>query len=523
MRIVGYHVSNKIAANSDGEVVTSPPYLDFLLEPKPDTIKVFYHIGYNIANLLKAIDITKEEAQKLHDAEQLFLSPYKLKHAAGRFFGVSKGAYFSTFCDMNQYTPANLQVDDTVESCLAKARTAKETGEQVYTTLSSLSLHPTTLTSPVRAFEKEVLSRMKLPTVDDIPEDAGYYAYQCCKGNWLEAFQVGHWEQAWDYDISSAYAAELAQLLDLRLGEWKHTSYFVPGATYGYCKGKVTINAPFSPVMHTKTGTGFDSLNYTPVGTWETYLTKREIEFIQKWQLGSFEIEDGWWWVTTTQKQILKGTVNWLHLQKESVTGLSREVIKRVMAGIYGKFLEVRGRDTLGAGFNPVYGAEVETNTRLKVAELVLQNRENVIHIAVDGVLLSKPVQLNLNGNGNRIGEWRLSYCAPCIVTGTGVAAIKGKEGTNDFSLSYDWLLEQIRQHPELNEYKTSKMSPVTLAVALNRNWEKLGQLHEVVRTVDVGGEMKRCYLKRPKCGQDLLNRQYGSEPWDISMVSRLT
>ncbi len=527
MRVIGFHISNGIVANSDGEVTTKPPYLDALLQPKPDTIKVFYHIGYNFANLLKMIEVTEEEAKKLHDAGQLIISPYKLKYIPNKFLSISKGFYkgnpFATFCDVNQYATAQLQADDTIETCLAKARTAKETGEQVYKALSSLSLHPTTLASPVRAFEKEVLSRMKLPTVDDMPEDAGYYAYQCCKGSWLEAFQMGHWEQAWDYDINSAYGAELALLLDIRLGEWKHTSYFVPEATYGYCKGVVTIRAPFSPIIYTKEGKGFDSLNYTPVGSWETYLTKREIEFIEKWELGSFEIESGWWWVAAKQKEILKGTISWLQSQKEEAVGIDREVIKRIMAGTWGKFLEIRKGD-FGAGFNPVCGAEVETNIRLKVAELALQNRIVPIHISVDGMLLGKPIMPNIKAEReSRLGYWRQNTAAPCIVAGTGVAAIKGEEGISDLSLSYSWLLEQIKQHPEAGEYKVSKMSPVTLAVALNRNWEKLGQLHEVTRTVNVGKEIKRCYLEKPESGRNLLSKQFGSEPWDISLVSKLT
>jgi len=36
MRIIGYHISNNIIANSDKEFINSPPYLDFLLEPKPN-------------------------------------------------------------------------------------------------------------------------------------------------------------------------------------------------------------------------------------------------------------------------------------------------------------------------------------------------------------------------------------------------------------------------------------------------------------------------------------------------------
>ena len=54
--------------------------------------------------------------------------------------------------------------------------------------------------SSIRAYEKVVLSQMDLPKWSDCI-DAGRYAYNCCKHNWVEAFKIGHWDKTWDYDI----------------------------------------------------------------------------------------------------------------------------------------------------------------------------------------------------------------------------------------------------------------------------------------------------------------------------------
>ena len=525
MRITGYHISNGTIANSDGEVQRESPYLDFLLEDKPDTIKVLYHMSYNVAQLLKMTNFTEEEGKKLQSYDKVNIPPYLVRHAAGKFLSLKKGFYrhspFAIFSDANQYKATELAGDGSVDDCLAKARVAQEIGQEVYDALCSIGLSPITLTSPIRAYEREVLSRMKLPTVDDIPEEAGLYAYNCCKGNWLEAFQLGHWEQSWSYDINSSYPAEIAQLLDLRQGEWERSSQVVDKAAYGYCKGKVTIDAPISPIMCKKEGANLVGLNYTPVGTWETYLTKKQIDFIYKWKIGSFELEDGWWWVPTREERIFKTVIEQLYLQKEQAVGVRREVIKRIMAGIWGKLLQTQ-RKEFGELFNPVYGAEGEVNTQLRVAEFIYENRVNPMHIAADGVIATEPVVLEKNGT--RMGGWRLNSVAPCIVAGTAIATVQGGEKTSDFSLDYDWLMERIRQEPEASEYRMSKMSPVTLAVALNeKKWDKLGELREVVRSVEIGKEQKRCYKVQPKCGRELLGRQYGSEPWDISMVSSQT
>ena len=308
MKILGYHINDKAIVNSDGEVRAEPPYLDFLLQPREDTIKVFYHMGYNVANLLKLINLFEDEGKKLQDEQKLYLPPYTLKHIAGKFFSIKKGHFFgcpfANFSDMSQYKHAKFAEYEAVGTCVEKAKEAKETGEAVYNALQSIGLHPTSLTSPIKSYEKEILAKMSIPTVEDMPDEAGEYAYQCCQGNWLEAFQMGHWDKVWDYDINSAYPAELMELLDLREGNWVNSNVWMPEAVYGYCKGIVTITTPeytfrdlrkipnpslVSPIICNGEDFGSGSLNYTPVGSWDTYLTKQEIKFINKWELGTFE------------------------------------------------------------------------------------------------------------------------------------------------------------------------------------------------------------------------------------------
>jgi hypothetical protein len=69
-----------------------------------------------------------------------------------------------------------------------------------------------------------------------------------------------------------------------------------------------------------------------------------------------------------------------LHNRKESSSGLCREIIKKIMVGCYGKTLE-SWSDRFGVLFNPVWGAMVETNTRLKVAK----NGTMILHTSANG------------------------------------------------------------------------------------------------------------------------------------------
>lgn len=523
MQIIGYHVGDGIIANSDSEYCVEQPFLDFLLEPKANSIKVFYHMGDSVAKLLKMLNVWEEEGRKLQNEGELRMQAYLIKHRAGKFFSVKKGKYwdspFGNFGDMSQYEPARherLREDDR-EDCIAKAQMAKKTGEAVYTTLRRIGTEPKSLTSPINIYNKQVLEKIGLPTIDDMPEEAGYYAYQCCQGSWLEAFQIGHWDMAYDYDMNSAYSSELMKLLDIRLGEWIKSEKWVDGAEYGFLKGMPHILKPISPVIFTGKNPAGSKLNFTPTGKFPRYISMKKVMFMRECGVGDFAFEDGWFWVPKERRLVLSNLIGQLHREKEASAGISREVIKRIMSGIWGKFLQVQ-EDGFGDMFNPVYGAEVESNIRQADAEFIYYHGIDPIHVSVDGVI--SPVEVELDKENKGMGRWELSSAAPCICAGTATVAIQGKRGAADFSIDYDWLLNEIKKNPDASEYSLTKVSPVTLAVALNGEWNKLGDLREVTKVISLGEEQKRCYREQPASGIELLSKHYGSEPWDVSLLS---
>jgi len=153
------------------------------------------------------------------------------------------------------------------------------------------------------------------------------------------------------------------------------------------------------------------------------------------------------------------------------------------------------------------------------VAKMVLDNGlhpDHLIHIAVDGVLTDKKPDLP---DGGGLGKWRVSHSGNCLVVNSGVAAVEGKEGAEDFAISYEWLMQAIKNEPSANEYVMNKVSPVTLAKAVNVGFSRLGGLEEVTRAIGVGVDGKRLYFDIPKTGADLINNQYDSEPLDIALI----
>ncbi len=514
-QIVGFFVSQGCVADSQGKTVTNN-ILDFLLSYR-FSVNCFYHLSYNVACILRILNLNEEQLKKLYEVGDLFIEPdYTIYYLHNKYFAIKKGFVWDCpyvqFCDVSQYIPHRIENDQSLEYALVRAKEAQVIGHLVYGALQDLDMDPDNMTSPIRVFEKRFLNRLSLPTVDDMPEQAGEYAYYCTHGGWLEAFKKGHWLEAYDYDISSAYPYWLTQLKDLRYGEWLQSTQYQAEAEYGYLYGEVTIEKHFSPILY-----GATDMTYTPVGTWDTYITKGEYEAIYKHGLGSFQIFNAWWWFGEKCKAYpLQSTIERLYQVKERTDGIARDVTKRIMSGCWGKLLEVKG-DSFGDHFNPCWGAEVEANTRLQVFEACVNSGLVPLSIAVDGVLTDKPLLVPLN---NGLGSWKMSSQCPALVVSSGVVAVKDKEHNHDFSLDYDWLLAAIQQYPYAASYEKSKPSPVSLDKSFNYNdLSKLGTVETITRAIDVTYEQKRCYLDRPTMGSDLLNNKYESVAWDVSFL----
>ena len=85
--------------------------------------------------------------------------------------------------------------------------------------------------------------------------EIGELAYESLRGNWLEAYKAGYWDNAYDYDINGAYAAEIASLPDLRLGDWVNSTDIPEFAMLGFAKGLLNITSDFHPfVIKTQNG-----------------------------------------------------------------------------------------------------------------------------------------------------------------------------------------------------------------------------------------------------------------------------
>jgi len=403
----------------------------------------------------------------------------------------------------------------------------KELAEMLLHALDKMGIRPSKLSSPAKIFEECVLERMFVPTAYDIPEDKreiAKYAYYCTNRPWIECHQIGHWDATFDYDISSAYPFHAMSLLSTKHCKMVKVSGKVPsGADWGYIKGKVTVNPEFkmSPVMKRSINGGL----YSPSGSWDEFITLGMYNFIRERCLGDMKIEDGWYIHFDSTLKPFEATIKRMYAYR-GTNGLANKLAKRMMVGGIGKFIE-HYRHGYGRFFNPMYSAEVETNTAIQLAKFLYEHKvksNQLIAINTDGCLLSDAVVLKQQKLLNQPGEWKLTEIAPAIALSSGMV-IHGSKRPH--GVNYHMLKDAIDQHPNNSSYELwiKRMVSIPDLAEQKADVDELGNAKKFISTsVDLFGlqtkkmlgELDRNFEKLPKTGADLLRNKYQSEPIKI-------
>lgn len=520
--MTAYFIDNTGIYANDGRILQTPNklnsadiVLNWLLNDNPKENKLFYDLDSCVASLIHMI-MGEAQARELYEKERVWVNGCKITYFPTRFFAIDGVNGFVNFGNMIRYkSDVHFSPDDTPQDRINKAQEAQEIASKTKAILKDLGLDSQRIISPVAAVIDKYVWSLRPPTVDDIPEEAGEMAYRTIKGNWLEAYQMGYWEEAWDYDINSAYGSVLAKLLDIRRGSWVNSPDMPPDAVYGFADGMLETTTPFHPFTVKAT----EEHTYNPSGVRPDCLPKSMIDLLYKYQLGTFDIENGWWWIPTNNRppyEPLKGIITHLNNVRSKSTGLKKIILRQMLAGIWGRMVEIK-KDKFGKLFNPVWGSIVENEIKCQVVDMCLSHDILPLLVAVDGVITDKPLPIQ---ESTEIGGWRLSHKGQCIIASSGVVGFEGKQGAEEFALRFEWLHDQLKENPDESEYYMTKYSPITLAkVMQTNNFASLGELQDNKRTITIGRDYKRLWNDYPKTGGELLSNKYMSTPIDMVMA----
>ena len=389
----------------------------------------------------------------------------------------------------------------------------KKRGDKMLTELGKIGIFPKTLTSPVGAFLSTY--KLQVPTMKDTPEQhlgAQLYAEECTGKEWREAFKIGCFAagESYSYDLSCAYGSVAARLPDIRYARYIYSTEMIDSAYLGFVRGTITINhdTKISPII-TRMGGG---RLINPTGTWDGYLTLDEVRFIERYQIGSFKLRDGWFLVFKPFACPLQQLMELLYAQRTQSDPILNIFLKRVASGICGKFHE-HHESGPGDFFNPIFHAVITATVRLKVAELVYQNdiQNNVIRINTDGLLVDRELDIP---KSRGMGRWRFVDTQPAIVLSPELLFTKDKHPNG---MNHSLLLRLIFEKPRARLYEAQLPKRVTLSEALrDHHLERVGENTTRSSRIDLTllqHYQTRSFHQFPQTGENLLDGKYDSEP----------
>jgi hypothetical protein len=527
MKIIGYHsrIANDkvLLQDSSSEAVLSTDLeklFNFLLEPydrdpnyreqwgrDPIVVRLTWNLDEFLAPILRLLG--ERHCRELAETKETRWQDYRLFYIPEKVFSVKYGRYFAQFYDLSQY------YQETIEPPV-DAFEVKYLGNKLEEVLGRMNLKPSRWTSPASILGECVLEKMEVPTVwhneRRVRRESVNYALRCCHRLWISNFKVGHWDAGTihDYDLTSAYPSEAMQLYDTRPENCKYikSDKFIPDADWGFLYGNITINSDFSPIMHLDDNGELRN----PIGQWRGHLTLDEVNFIEKYKLGTFELNNGWFLKFKSKKPVFDGTLQKLYSYRGKHF-LTDALAKRMANSLYGLTIQKYQDGTSGKFFNPFYAATITTRCRLKVAEFILANelQDHLVAVNVDGCLVDKPVAESKLGSG--MGKWKFAGDDATIVVSPGMIFRADKK---PHGINYGTLMGMIEKSPDSAIYSVDLLKRVTMGEALRIDFALIGTVQKFGSTIDLNHartSQDRIFRKFPKTGKELLGGQYASEP----------
>lgn len=320
----------------------------------------------------------------------------------------------------------------------------------------------------------------------NLPKKVVQWSLLNCSGARIECGKRGYFEKAYKIDIVSAYPSSEVKLVSMKNMDWSVVDDMHEDCIYGfYCVDTETYDEKFALLPDKEN----NPLSY-PIGKRRNeFITKQELIALRK---RGFKVKvhggiEGYsenpvlpFDVISKifdQRAEIKRQMKLLEDQGEKETDLyveldlKQQVLKIIMNSIYGCFLQLTPNTKVvewtedldlediavfgifdenmielvkvwgnvkwlaGNMFNPIYGADILANTRVKLYETVYNNNleENVVFFATDAIALDKrPTQIPF---GKKLGDWDLDLDGKKMaVVGSGVYYYEKEKTLSDGS-----------------------------------------------------------------------------------------
>jgi DNA polymerase type B, organellar and viral len=346
----------------------------------------------------------------------------------------------------------------------------------------------------------------------------------------MDSYEGGKFEitargafSGFEYDITSAYPYEIANLVDISFAEIKETNKYQKNAVYGFLHCLVEVYED----VHVPCGILEKNTRIYPIGKFYVGLTKNEYDYLLT--IGAkVRILSGVWLFVNNVNYPYRGAVMELYKLKHRYKGkdaMLYSLTKIMMNGFYGKMAECRedwrGTFQAGIGWNPFYASVITANTRLRVTELQNVMKSDCIAVHTDSVITL--TQIPDRYLGNKIGDFEqvesgdgIMIACGCYQVGKG-AAFKGfeaEEGDN-----WRRILERFKDRREI-PYEALRVESWTEAVSKG-HFDKINLFQKMPKDISLNADIKRIWKKDNMRAADFLSGLHRSEPRIIVQNSK--
>jgi len=318
----------------------------------------------------------------------------------------------------------------------------------------------------------------------------------------------------YEYDIISAYAYEISNLVDISDAHIVKSSQYVKKAVYGFLKVYIENETLFySPVTFKDT-----NVNIYPIGNFETYITKQEYDFIVGKGV-KVKILSGYWIVPEKISYPYRDRIKKLYRLKESLKTKNpflSQIAKLMMNSFYGKMCQLipmyDGTLRAGSAWNPIYSAVITANVRIRMSEIQNRLGKHCVAVHTDSVITDTPLPDEYIGND--IGKFKLCLDGKTVVIMSGMYQIGNKVAYRGISSleNIDWFVI-LKQMGNRSTYDIPNMVVKSWIEAVRTDTiDKINLFVNDVKHININCDSKRIWTERAT-GKKLLSGLQYSDP----------
>lgn len=415
-------------------------------------------------------------------------------------------------------------------------------GQQLADALKTMGITTRTYMSPLKMFKEAYIKPRHLvfPAMLDLDKplrlELNKYALRCDKTQWVTNYKVGSWGEGevTDYDVTTSYPARALDVGDIRDASFLFSTKMIQ-AQAGLLRGKIHINKGcFCPLLTARQDGHF----YAPSGDWSGYVTLDEVRFIERWGLGTFKLQDGWFITYRSYDRPYAETMNTVY-QWRQLGRIQKHISKRISVMWIGAQRQIVGRHTdnpeFGRDDDLVSHALITSKSRMWIANQIMNygvKESEIVSFEVDGFRLTRKLplpKLDLRRWNSEsldlppMGTLR-EEGAPALVTLSPTRIYTLDKNPGGQGVTIKRLLAAINESPDSSLYEWTTKRMIQPSELFTNENAKVGEMYDYPTHIDLQPlgnlrlEQNRLYGKLPTTGGELLSHKYSSQPIELTL-----